>query len=86
MTEVLPLDDMTRLKIDTNLDFRWGYIDGMRQRAADVEELLLEAKACIESVEDRSIFGVGGEGTTHWYLADELLTNINRHLGIKRAK
>jgi hypothetical protein len=38
--------------------------------------LLEECRAAIASVPDKIVFGVGGDGTTYWYLADELLSNI----------
>jgi len=50
-------------------------------KVAQLEVLLDEARKCIRSVENRSIFGVGGDGMTHWYLADELLANIDKALG-----
>ena len=40
------------------------------------EKLLEECRKAISSIPDRSIFGIGGDGLTHWYLADELLARI----------
>lgn len=44
---------------------------------ADMANLLEECRTFIVNVPDRSIFGIGGEGMTHWYLADELLGRID---------
>ena len=41
-------------------------------------ELLERCRQAITSVPDKAVFGIGGEGMTHWYLADELLDNIIR--------
>ena len=41
-----------------------------------MEQLLEECRKAINSVPDKFVFGVGGDGLTHWYLADELLANI----------
>ena len=41
-----------------------------------MEQLLEECRKAINSVPDKFVFGVGGDGLTHWYLADELLSNI----------
>ena len=39
--------------------------------------LLEECRKAINNVPDKFVFGVGGDGLTHWYLADELLSNID---------
>ena len=42
-----------------------------------LRELLDNSRKCIRSVEDQSVFGIGGEGMTHWYLSHELLNYID---------
>ena len=44
---------------------------------AELRALLHECRKAIDSVPDKSVFGIGGDGTTHWYLADELLDRID---------
>lgn len=51
-----------------------------------LREVLSEAKDAIENVPDRSIFGIGGDGMTHWYLADVLLADIEDVLEEKDGK
>ena len=41
-----------------------------------MERLLEECRKAIDNVPDRAVFGIGGEGLTHWYLADELLFRL----------
>ena len=46
-----------------------------------IEALLEECRKAIANVPDKSVFGIGGEGMTHWLLADELLSRIDEALG-----
>lgn len=41
-----------------------------------MELLLEECRKAISNVPDKAVFGIGGDGLTHWYLADELLSDI----------
>ena len=52
----------------------------LKEQLAEKDRLLSEAAKCIRSVGDRSVFGIGVDGTTHWYLADELLNSIGSTL------
>ena len=47
---------------------------------AELRELLARARLAIGGVRDRAVFGIGGEGVTHWYLADVLLADIDEAL------
>ena len=42
----------------------------------EIKELLEECRKLIDSVPDKSVFGIGGDGMTHWFLADRLLAEI----------
>ena len=46
-----------------------------------IEALLEECRKAIANVPDKSVFGIGGEGMTHWLVADELLSRIDEALG-----
>jgi hypothetical protein len=44
---------------------------------ATLRELLLQCRSAIDQVPEKKVFGIGGRGSTHWYLADELVANID---------
>ena len=53
-----------------------SYVAALEAKLEKTEKLLEECRKAISSIPDRSIFGIGGDGLTHWYLADELLARI----------
>ena len=44
---------------------------------AALRELLFQCRSAIDQVPEKKVFGIGGRGSTHWYLADELVANID---------
>ena len=64
--------------------FDWEDCKPLADEVADLEAklevartLLAECRKAISNVPDKAIFGIGGgDGVTHWYLADELLAKI----------
>jgi len=56
------------------------HMDEVDMLVAQLEELLNTSRRCLKRVDDKSIFGVAGDGSTHWYLADALLADIDRIL------
>ena len=64
-------------------ELRWNEVTyiinahaGLMAKLEAMEQLLEECHKAINSVPDKFVFGVGGDGLTHWYLADELLARI----------
>ena len=69
-------------KLSDELLRRGGYVlrgvvaRKLSAKAAALEELLEECRKAISQVPNKTVFGIGGDGMTHWYLADELLSEI----------
>ena len=60
-----------------NVVLRWaGKVAALEAKLEAMGQLLEECRKVINSVPDKTIFGIGGDGLTHWYLADELLSSI----------
>ena len=55
---------------------RDAQITHLKAKLKIMRQLLEQCRKAILSVQDRSVFGIGGDGMTHWYLADELLSEI----------
>jgi hypothetical protein len=59
---------------------RWvDEVAALEAKLEAMTTLLRECDDAITSVPDRTVFGVGigGDGITHWNLADELLSQID---------
>lgn len=57
-----------------------------RKDNAALRELLCQCRSAIVNVPDKKVFGIGGDGMTHWYLADELVANIDAALASKESE
>lgn len=68
LTEFAKIEESNLDKRDRLLSIAFG--------VAALEELLEECRKAISQVPDKTVFGIGGDGMTHWYLADELLSEI----------
>jgi hypothetical protein len=69
--------DDVMTEIDYAVEAWWKDRDYIKR----LMDLLRECRSAIEQVPDKEVFGIGGVGMTHWYLADELVSNIDIAIG-----
>ena len=75
LTEFAKIEESNLDKRDRLLSIAFG-VAALEAKLKAMKQLIEECRKAISQVPDKFVFGVGGDGMTHWYLADELLANI----------
>jgi len=62
--------------------FLLAQYDALKAENGKLREVLTEARKALTNADcHKKAFGIGGDRSTHWYLVDELVRNIDAALG-----
>lgn len=84
--EAARLDMLLLLAFGSGFDAAIAHTEA--QHAERVKALITQLQNCIDAIETlpQDVFGVGGDGETHWYVRDELIGRSKQALAEHRTE